>query len=189
MISQIKEIEDQLKEKSSQKVRESFQKFIPNSQDVYGVRVPELNQLAKKYKNYGFDLVENLWQAGSFEERLLASKILAEISKLNPDLTLQLIEDFSKEIIDWAVCDTLGQQSTKKIAELKKKEILNLSKRLVNSENFWQRRLSLVLVENFKNDKNCKKEIINLMKKLENDSEPYVQKAVRWTKNNLAKIR
>lgn len=189
MISLIKEIEDQLKEKSSQKVRESFQKFIPNSQNVYGVKVPELNKMAKIYKDGGFDLVEILWKSGSFEERLLASKILAEISKSNPDLTLKLIEDFSKEITDWAVCDTLGQQGTKKIWELKKKEILDLSKRLAGSKNFWQRRLSLVLVENFKNNTTYKEEIINLMKKLENDPEPYVQKAVQWTKNNLAKIR
>lgn len=44
----LKEIQTTLRKKSSQKIRESFKKFIPSSQNVYGVKVPELNELAKK---------------------------------------------------------------------------------------------------------------------------------------------
>ncbi len=39
----------------------SVNKFVPGSQKVYGVKMPVLNELAKKYKDSGFDLVEQLW--------------------------------------------------------------------------------------------------------------------------------
>ena len=77
----LKEIQEILQKKSSKKVCESFKKFIPSSQNVYGVKVPELNELAKKYKNDGFNLIELLWQSGAFEEKLLAVKILVKVSK------------------------------------------------------------------------------------------------------------
>ncbi|MFH0856788.1 MAG: DNA alkylation repair protein [bacterium] len=188
-MTELEEIKKILQKKSSSKVRDSFKKFIPNSQNVYGVRVPDLNELATKYKDDGFMLVELLWRSGAFEERLLAAKILAKASEQNPDYALKLIELFSKDISDWAVCDTLGQQGIKPIAKLKQKEIFDLSAKLVKSSNFWQRRLSLVLLENYKKEVQSHKFILNIMKRLENDKEYYVKKAVEWTKRDLAKFK
>ncbi|HLE61814.1 MAG TPA: DNA alkylation repair protein, partial [Pyrinomonadaceae bacterium] len=64
-------IKQTLVAKSDAKAKAAFQKFIPTSQNVYGVRVPLLNQLAKEHREGGFDLAEALWTAGAFEERLL----------------------------------------------------------------------------------------------------------------------
>lgn len=186
-MNDLKQIQTILRKKSAQKVRESFQKFIPHSQNVYGVRVPELNILSQKYKNGGFELVQSLWQSGAFEERLLAAKILARVSKQNPEQTLKLLQSFAKDISDWAVCDTLGQQGIRPIAKLKQKEIFALSAKLVKSKNSWERRLSLVLLENFRKDAQARPFIISIMKKLENDPEYYVKKAVEWTKRDLEK--
>jgi hypothetical protein len=36
--------------KSDEKAKGAFRKFIPTSQNVYGVRVPLLNQLAKEHR-------------------------------------------------------------------------------------------------------------------------------------------
>ena len=181
------EIQKTLKAKSKESVRKSFQKFIPNSQNVYGVKVPELNELAKKYKDGGFELVEALWKSGAFEERLLAAKILMLVSKQDPDRTLNLIKVFSKDITDWAVCDTLGQQSTRPIAKFKKKEIFELSRNWVKSPQLWERRLSLVLLEGYSKDVQFHPFIKSIMNQLENDKEYYVRKAVEWTERNIKK--
>jgi 3-methyladenine DNA glycosylase AlkD len=85
MSSELSEIQKVLKEKSNEKVKASFQKFIPSSQKVYGVKVLELNKLAMKYKNGRFEIVKELWSSGSFEEKLLASKILGKICKEDPE--------------------------------------------------------------------------------------------------------
>jgi 3-methyladenine DNA glycosylase AlkD len=87
MSKEFLEIQEILKIKSNSEAKASFQKFIPSSQKIYGVRVPELNELAVKYKSGGFGTVEELWKNGSFEEKLLATKILGKVCKKNPERT------------------------------------------------------------------------------------------------------
>jgi 3-methyladenine DNA glycosylase AlkD len=85
--------------------------------------------------------------AGSLEERILAAKLLGKIAKQYPAYALQLVEKFSTEITNWAVCDALGMQGLKSVVKTHQKEIFALAKELNQSKNPWQRRLSLVLVE------------------------------------------
>jgi 3-methyladenine DNA glycosylase AlkD len=80
-------------------------------------------------------------------------------------------------------------QSLKPITKLKQKEIFSLSKKLSKSPNPWQRRLSLVLLENYTRDALLKKEIESRIKFLENDGEYYVKKAVVWLNRNFIKGR
>lgn len=188
-MSELEEIQEALREQSSESVRQSFHKFVPGSQHVYGVKVPRVNDLARRHRKGGFDLVEACWEAGAFEERLLAAKILALIAKQDPERSLALIKAFSKNVSDWAVCDTLGQQSSRPIATLKQKEILGLSEAWVNSSRPWQRRLSLVLLENYSKEARLRPLIRRRMKQLENDKEYYVKKAVEWTRRNLEKYK
>ena len=184
---EILEIRKILKRKASRKAKESFQKFIPSAQKVYGVRVPVLNKIAKNIKDADFDLIEKLWKSGILEEKLLAAKILGKICKTDADRTLGLIKKFSKDISDWAVCDTLASQGIKKIVQIKQKEIFELSEKLVLSKNFWQRRFGLVLLINFVKDKNLRKDIEKILKKVEQDKEYYVKKAIIWLKKELQK--
>jgi len=185
MLSKLSEIKKVLKAKSNEKIKASFQKFIPSSQKVYGVKISELNKLAMRYKNGGFEIVKELWNSGSFEEKLLASKILGKICKKDPRKTLQFLKIFSKEIYDWAVCDTLATQGIRGIAKTKQKEILEISKKLIQSKNFWERRFAIVLLINFTKDKNLKKEINEIIKNVETDKEYYAKKAVKWIKRKL----
>ena len=80
-------------------------------------------------------------------------------------------------------------QSLKPVAKKIQKEILDLSARLVKSRNFWERRLSLVIIEVFTKDNSLKAEIVRRVKLLENDEEYYVKKAVVWIKTNFEKGR
>ena len=43
---------------------------------IYGVRNPQLNEIAKLFKAGSFDLVKELWDAGAYEEKITAIKIL-----------------------------------------------------------------------------------------------------------------
>ena len=185
----ISEIQAELKRLSDEKVREGFQKFVPGSQNTYGVKMPFVNELAKKYKEGGFELVQQLWKLGAFEERVLAAKMLGRIAKQNPEKTISLIQKFSKDIYDWAVCDTLGMQSPKPINKSHAKEIFSLSNELIHSKNFWQRRLSLVLSEWYTRDKSYHPEIRSLLAKVKNDNEYYVKKAIVWINRNFEKKR
>ena len=185
----LKQVQKELKAHSTPEAKAAAMKFVPNAEKIYGIRTPVLNILAKKYKEGGFDLVKELWSSGAFEEKLLAAKLLNVICKKDPLLSLKLVAGFSKDISDWAVCDTVGMQSLKPVAKKIQKEIFDLSAKLIKSKNLWERRLSLVILEVFTKDKSLHPEIIKRVKMLENDEEYYVKKAVVWIKRNFEKGR
>ena len=149
-------IRESLTAHSDEKAGAAARKFIPISQNVYGVRVPILNELALKHKAGGFELIEALWKSGAFEERLLAAKLLGKVCKQDPERTLELTKRFAGDISDWAVCDTLGMQGVKGIASKQNAAIFGLSKSLIKSTNPWERRLAIVLLTHFTKDRSRK---------------------------------
>lgn len=183
----LRKIQQILKEKSLPEAKAAHQKFIPGGQKVYGVRTPVLNELAATYKVHGFELSEELWNAGVFEEKLLAVKILERIAKKDPEKTLTLIELFAKDIGNWAICDAMGMQALNPLRKTHAKQIFTLAKKYNRSKDFWQRRLSLVMVEWYTRMPEHHAAIKELMKALEGDSEYYVKKAIVWIKKNFEK--
>lgn len=188
-MSDLQAIQKILKEKSSPQGKAAHEKFVPGLQKAYGTRAPVLNELARQYKDRDFNLVEQLWQCEHIEEKILAGKLLGKIAKKNPKKTLSLLRKFSKDISDWAVCDTLAMQGPKKINKSHSKEIFQISNSIIVSKNLWQRRFAIVLAEWYTRDKNFHPSIRQLLKKVENDNEYYVKKAVVWINRNFRKGR
>lgn len=185
----LKQIQKELAASSTNEAKAAALKFVPGATKVYGIRTPILNKMAKQYKAGSFELVKALWKSGAFEEKIIAAKMLREICKTDPDRSVKLVSSFSNDISDWAVCDTLGMQSLKPIAKKMQKEIFELSEKLLKSKNFWERRLSLVVIEVFTKDKTQQPEIKKRVKSLEKDEAYYVRKAVVWIKRNFTKGR
>jgi 3-methyladenine DNA glycosylase AlkD len=181
------EIKQQLSSMATMETKASIEKFVPHSQKVYGVKMPLINELAVELKEQGFPLVTKLWESGAFEEKILAAKLVGKLSKKFPEKAIDTVKKFSKDIKDWAVCDTLGMQSLKPIAAKYQKEIFSLAKELNSSKDLWQRRLSLVLVEVYSKDPELHSAIQLLIKTLENDKEYYVKKAIVWLEKSMEK--
>lgn len=188
-LSTLNEIKKKLTSLKTTEAAEAFKKFVPGSMKIYGVRTPLLNDLSKLYRKEGFDLVKALWQSGWFEEQILAVKILQKIAKKDPELSLQLVAAFAPQINNWAVCDAIGMQALQTIRTTHQKEIFALSKKYNRSANFWERRLSLVLVEYYTRDASLHDAINKLVAPLEKDEEYYVKKAVVWIKKNFTKAK
>lgn len=187
MSKELKAIQKILIANSSPEAKASHQKFVPGKEKIYGVRMPFINEMAAQYKSSGFELVEELWKAGALEEKVLAIKILGKIAKKDPVRSLKEVEFFANNIGNWAVCDAIGMQGLKPILKSHQKEIFALAKKYNQSTDFWQRRLSLVLVEWYTKVKELHSEIKKLVKALENDQEYYVKKAIVWINKNLEK--
>jgi len=111
MTSELKTIQQLLKEKSVPEAVGAYKKFVPGNMKIYGVRTPELNELSKQFKAGGFDLIKTLWDAGALEEKILAVKILQKIAKQDAAISLQLVQYFAPGIDNWAVCDAVGMQA------------------------------------------------------------------------------
>lgn len=73
--------------------------------------------------------------------------MLGKIVKKDPERSLKFIQQFAKNIGNWAVCDAMDMQALKPIVKTHQKEIFALAWKYNNSNDHWQRRLSLVLVE------------------------------------------
>ena len=189
MSALLKQIQQELRASSTQEAKAAALKFVPDAKKVYGIRTPVLNVMAKKHKEGGFELVKELWKSGTFEEKILAAKLLNIICRKDPERALKLVEGFTKDISDWAVCDAVGMQSLKPVAKKMQKEMFDLSAKLIKSKNFWERRLSLVIMEVYTKDKSLHPEIMKRVKMLENDEEYYVRKAVAWINRNFEKGR
>jgi len=187
MSQQLKEIQKILIKQAIPEAKASHQKFVPGNEKIYGVRMPFLNELAGKYKSTGFELVEALWKAGALEEKVLAVKILGKIAKKDPERSLKMVGLFARNIGNWAVCDAIGMQGLKPILKSHQVKIFELAKKYNQSSDFWQRRLSLVLVEWYTRIREFHPEIKKLVSALENDEEYYVRKAIVWINKNLEK--
>jgi 3-methyladenine DNA glycosylase AlkD len=183
-ITTIKKI---LKENSSAEAKAAHQKFVPGIERIYGVRTPVLNDLSRKYKAGGYELVEELWKSGAYEEKMIAVKMLGMIAKKDPERSLKMVELFAKKIENWAICDAIGMQGLKPILKTHQQEIFALAKKYNRSPDLWQRRLSLVLVEWYTRIKELHPEIKKLVKALEKDEEYYVKKAIVWINKNFEK--
>ncbi len=176
------EIQKRLRENSSEQVAASIRKFVPGSIKVYGNKIPFLNELAKEFKEAGFDLVEELWNTGAFEEKMLAVKMLGKMAKKDPERSMNLIKHFAPGIDNWAICDAMGMQGLKPMLKSRQPIIFELANYYNSSNNFGERRLSLVLVEWYTRDKNMHHQVIPLINALETDSEYYVKKSGRMVK-------
>jgi 3-methyladenine DNA glycosylase AlkD len=183
-VSSIKQV---LAANSEEKAKGAVRKFIPTSQQIYGVRLPRLNQIAKEHREGGFELAEALWKSGAFEEKLLAAKLLGSSCKKDPDRAITLAKKFAAQISDWAVCDTLAMQGLKGIALEKQIDLFAWSNKLVKSKNLWERRLGLVLLSHFVKDRNSRTQIEESLARLRGDKEHYVKKAVEWLQKDLLK--
>jgi 3-methyladenine DNA glycosylase AlkD len=181
------QIQKKLKENSSEEARAAHHRFVPGQEKIYGVRMPVLNAMAKEFQAGGFELVNDLWKSGIVEEKILALKILGRIAKKDPARSLKLVQSFSRNIGNWAVCDAMGMQSLKPIVNTHQEEIFTLAEKYNRSTDFWQRRLSLVLVEWYTRKKDLHPRINILVKALEDDEEYYVRKAVAWIRRNFNK--
>ena len=187
MPDKLKEIQKLLIANSSPAAKAAHQKFVPGKEKIYGVRMPFVNELVAQYKSGGFELIKELWKAGALEEKLLAVKISGKIAKKDPALSLKMVELFARNIGNWAVCDTIGMQCLKPLLKTHQKEIFALARKYNQSTDFWQRRLSLVLVEWYTRNKELHPAIKKLVKALEKDEEYYVKKAVVWINKNFEK--
>ncbi|MGC4104459.1 DNA alkylation repair protein [Ferruginibacter sp.] len=187
MSADLQHIQKLLSEKSIPEALAAHKKFVPGNMKIYGVRTPVLDAIAKQFKEGGFALIKELWDAGALEEKLVAVKILQKTAKNDAVQSLQLIQYFASGIDNWAVCDAVGMQALQTIRTTKQQEIFALAKKYNRSKNLWERRLSLVLVEWYTRDKTLHPEIKKLVQPLENDAEYYVKKAVVWINKNFAK--
>jgi 3-methyladenine DNA glycosylase AlkD len=83
------------------------------------------------------------------------------------------------------VCDTLGTQGVRPIAQAQRDAIFALSERLTRSRRMWERRLGIVLLLNFAAIPKERSAIRKMLVPMRSDTEPYIRKALMWIDKDL----
>lgn len=181
----VQEILDYLKDHADPAHAAGMQVTAPGAQQIFGVRGPDMNALLKAVKPGSFELIDALWATGVYEARMLAVKLLEWQSKTDPERGIAVVQRFAPEIDNWAICDTIGMKSLKKLNRKYPERIIALAETFAVSPHMWERRLSMVLLWDLCKDKKWHPRIKRIVDMHRGDKEKYMKKGVVWLDKTL----
>lgn len=182
------EIRKELKRASSEKVRESGKRFFKENIKLYGVKVPDVKKLARKYmpevkklsKAEVFAICEEFWKSGYMEESFVACDFSYAMRKQFKEQDFAVFEKWVKNYItNWASCDTFCNHTVGEFLEMYPKYLPEMLK-WTQSKNRWVRRASAVSLIVPARQGKFLPEIFQIADKLLVDKEDMVQKGYGW---------
>lgn len=154
-----------------------FNSKIVVSDNVIGVRTPELKKIAKTIARSNYNSFFKNNKHKYFEENLVHGLVLGYL-KLNFEELRQYIDDFILYIDNWAVCD-MTAANLKVFKKNKTKDIcFNEIKLYINNSNPWINRFGYVLLLDYFIDENYIDEIFKLCSSYKDHY--YVKMAIAW---------
>ncbi len=148
----LQQVRGQLVALSDENSKLAAQKFFKEQITAYGVKNPQVNSIANKYrpeirkmsKSEVFDLCEQLWASGMHEESLVAC-IWSETvhKKYEPDDISVFERWVSNYVTNWATCDTLCNHTVGDLIMMYPEHLARL-KQWARSDNRWMRRAAAV---------------------------------------------
>ena len=174
------ELNDRYREKLLALADPKYQKFmsslIPGTDNLIGVRSPELKKLAKElskdnWREY-FDNNRNTY----YEETMLQGMCIG-LLKADIETVLDEARRFIPKITNWALCDSFC--SGLKITKTNKNRVWDFINDYVNSDEPYEIRFAVVMMLEYFIDNEHISDILKLLEGISND-DYYVKMAVAW---------
>lgn len=188
MNSIIKNIRDDLKHNSEEKIRESGKRFFREKVKPYGVKTAVVKRIVQKYykeiKDSGkeniFTLCEELWMSGYMEESFIACKWSYYIHMDYTPADFTIFEKWVNTFVsNWASCDTLCNHTMGAFIDMYP-EYLDSLKTWARSNNRWVRRAAAVSLIIPAKEGRYLKDIFEIADILLTDNDDLVQKGYGW---------
>lgn len=189
-----KDTQNELRKIADPKIAEHSQRFFKTGPGEYGegdkflgIRVPNIREVAKKFKELSLDETEQLLQSKYHEERLCALIILSNRSKKADPEEQKAIFDLYLEntefVNNWDLVDTSAEDIVGSYLIDKDRNILY---ELAESDDLWERRIAVMSTFYFiKNDDFD--DTLALAEILINDDHDLIHKAVGWMLREIGK--
>ena len=166
----------ELKKLTDEKYREFQKSLCPNVDDIIGVRVPQLRELAKKIaRQKPLEFLEE-FKPEFYEERMIYGLVIGYMKK-DLEVRLKYLDVFVPIIDNWAICDCCC--STYKFTNQNLEEIWTYIQKYINSKNEFEVRFAVImLMDYYLND-----EYIDRVLKIYNSikiDEYYVKMGIAW---------
>ncbi|MDO1446143.1 DNA alkylation repair protein [Rhodocytophaga aerolata] len=161
--------------------RAGMSRFGINTENAYGVSIPIIRAIAKRYKR-DHSLALELWNTGIHEARLLA--VFVEEPK---QVSVNQMEVWVKDFNSWDLCDqTCGNLFIKTpVAYQKAVEWTYRSEEFVKRAGFSM--MAYLAVHDKKATDNTFLELFPHIEREAKDSRNYVKKAVNWALRQIGK--
>ena len=170
-------IRERLLQLSEGEYKKFNSKLLPGIENILGVRMPLLKNLAKEivkddWRNY-LSMADNYY----FEEILLQGLVIG-YSKADIEEILRYIADFVPKINNWAICDSFcaGLKITKKNMS----QMWNFLQVYVTSSKEFDIRFAVVMLLDFYIVDDYIGDVLSLLDKINHEGY-YVKMAVAWT--------
>lgn len=172
----MREIREKIFELADQKYKEFHSGLCPNANNIIGVRVPDLRNLAKTiakedWRNYLAN-AENKY----YEEILLQGMVIG-LAKMEIQERLKYVKEFVPKIDNWAVCDIScgGFKFAKKEPEI----VWNFIQNYLKSEHEFEIRFCIVMMLDHYIDQEHISKILEILENVHHEGY-YVKMAVAW---------
>lgn len=170
-----------IKTKILNEAEKDYKKFsaslIPNIDNVLGVRIPALRQLAKEiYKDSGTDYLN--YDNTEYMEEVMLQGMIIGLMKEKPENILKEVEKFIPKIDNWAVCDIFcgGLKFTNKNKEL----VWEFIQKYLNSEKEYDKRFGLVMILGYFTDDEYIDKVLNILDNFSHEGY-YARMGAAWT--------
>jgi 3-methyladenine DNA glycosylase AlkD len=154
----------------------NFTKTIANSSSpMIGVNIPSLRTISKEISKTNIYSFISFYKGKYFEERMILGLTIAYSN--NIEIYERYLEFYSKEIVDWSLCDTVA--NSLKLIKNNNEHFLPLIQKLLKTKNEFQVRFALIiLLSQYMNDEYISF-ILNTCLNIKSD-DYYVNMALSW---------
>ncbi|HFL2401556.1 TPA: DNA alkylation repair protein [Clostridioides difficile] len=158
------------------KYRDFNKKLIPGTENIIGIRVPNLRKLSKEISQGNWKEFLEVAEDTYYEEVRLQGMVIGNINS-NFEETLYYVKRFIPKIDNWSVCD--GFCSDLKSMKKYKENMYDILKKYVYSKNPWEIRFALVMFLIYYVDDKHIKEIFEYCNNIQSE-EYYVKMGMAW---------
>lgn len=173
---QEKELENWLFNHADKTYQAFVKKLLPGTENILGVRLPELRKLAKEILKGEWKVFLEEGEEIYFEQVMLKGMIIGNL-KIEFEEWIRYIDQFVPKITNWSICDSFcsGLKMTKKYPE----KMWEFIKKYAEKEEEFSARFGFVMMLNYFIEENYLEEILGLLENIKSEAY-YVKMAAAW---------
>lgn len=169
-------LKDKLFELSDEKYKKFHSGLCPNIDNIIGVRLPKLREIAK-------EIAKGDWRdflaisSNDYYEEVMINVLVIAYAKCDVDEKLNYIESFVPKIDNWAICDSFC--NSLKFVNKNKEKVLEFIQPYLKSNKEFEIRFAVVIILNYYITEDYIDLILETLDEVKHEGY-YVKMAVAW---------
>lgn len=169
-------LKDKLFELSDEKYKKFHSGLCPNTDNIIGVRLPKLREIAK-------EIAKGDWRdflaisSNDYYEEVMINGLVIAYAKCDVDEKLNYIESFVPKIDNWAICDSFC--NSLKFVNKNKEKVWEFIQPYLKSNKEFEIRFAVVIILNYYITEDYIDLILETLDEVKHEGY-YVKMAVAW---------